>query len=722
MQFPAWFSTITAGVLLGTLLSIFSVSLTSLIFVGPLATELPRGIAMALVTVSISSLSITFFSKNRGIIAGLQDSPLVVMATSISAITATLTTPDTAMPTVLTLIALTTFLNGLILILLGRFKLGILVRYLPYPVIGGFMAGTGIMLLLGGIGTMVDHNLSAGNLVRLFAGNELKVWLPGVLFGLILFIGTRQIRHSLALPGLLLTEGIIFYLLLRYSDISVQNAADSGLLLGDVNLAAGWPFINPTHFFSARWDIIQGQLGNIGAVLIITPISLLLNLSGIEMSERKDMDLNHELQAAGKTNMLSALAGGMIGFHSLGTTSLGRDMTVSRTRVLGIIVGIMPLLILFFGRSLLFFVPKAILGGLLIFQGIVFLYNWLIKKWSSLPLADYGMITIIGLAIMATNFMTGIVLGFVVMMFTFVISYSRTDIFYRKLSGAELTSNVLRSSRERKQLVRLGWHTHVLELHGFIFFGTANAILNELQSRLRASLPLRYLIIDFRRVTGVDSSAAFCFTRILYLADSLHFTVILSSLSPQLKQQMLHNGIRPNEKSLNFASDLDRALSWCEDALLESDSGPQENLALPLQLLAKGFKREQIRLLKSYLQKSTLDSKELLVRQGESSDSVYFVESGQISIYLQSGNQHPVRLQTICVGTMIGEVGYCLNVPRTATIVADTDTVVYRLTKDSMQAIQKEEPLLAESIKDLMLRVIAERLVTANRQLLASSR
>ncbi|MCI5161692.1 MAG: SulP family inorganic anion transporter, partial [Candidatus Electrothrix sp. AX5] len=316
MQFPAWFSTITAGVLLGTLLSIFSVSLTSLIFVGPLATELPRGIAMALVTVSISSLSITFFSKNRGIIAGLQDSPLVVMATSISAITATLTTPDTAMPTVLTLIALTTFLNGLILILLGRFKLGILVRYLPYPVIGGFMAGTGIMLLLGGIGTMVDHNLSAGNLVRLFAGNELKVWLPGVLFGLILFIGTRQIRHSLALPGLLLTEGIIFYLLLRYSDISVQNAADSGLLLGDVNLAAGWPFINPTHFFSARWDIIQGQLGNIGAVLIITPISLLLNLSGIEMSERKDMDLNHELQAAGKTNMLSALAGGMIGFHS----------------------------------------------------------------------------------------------------------------------------------------------------------------------------------------------------------------------------------------------------------------------------------------------------------------------------------------------------------------------------------------------------------------------
>ncbi len=677
---------------------------------------------MALVTVSISSLSITLFSENKGILAGLQDTPLVVMATSISAIGASLASSETAIPTILVLVTLTTVLNGIGLILLGKFKLGILARYLPYPVIGGFMAGTGIMLILGGIETMIDYNLSASKLVELFTGAQLELWVPGFLFGILLFIGTRSIQHSLALPGLLFAEGLFFYLLLLFSDLNTQHAADVGFLLGDMTEAAGWPFVNSSNFFSARWDLIREQMGNIGAVLIITPITLLLNLSGIEMSDRKDMDLNLELQAAGKMNILSALAGGMIGFHSLGTTSLGRHMTTTRTRLLGLIVGIMPLLILFFGRDLLFYVPKAMLGGLLIFQGFIFLYNWLIKKWRSLPLVDYGVITIIGLTIMTTNFMSGIVLGFVVMMFTFVISYSQTDIFYRKLSGAELTSNVLRSSRERKKLVRLGWHSHILELNGFIFFGTANAILNELQSRLRATLPLQHLIIDFRRVTGVDSSAAFCFTRILYLADSLNFTVILSSLSPQLKQQMLHNGIHPNDHSLRFVSDLDRALSWCEDALLQSDKKQKDGLALPLQLFAKGFKREQIRLLRSYLQRSTLSAKELLIRQGEASDSVYFVESGQISIYIQTGNQYPIRLQTICIGTMIGEIGYCLNIPRTATIVADTNTVVYRLTKDAMEAIKREEPHLAESIQKLMLRVIAERLITANRQLLTSGR
>ncbi len=676
---------------------------------------------MALVTVSISSLSITLFSENKGILAGLQDAPLVVMATSISAIGASLASSETALPTILVFVTLTTVLNGISLILLGKFKLGILARYLPYPVIGGFMAGTGIMLIFGGVETMIDYKLSASKLIDLFAGAQLELWGPGFLFGILLFIGTRSIKHTLALPGLILAEGLLFYLLLFSSDINIKDAANAGFLLGDMTEAAGWPFINPSHFFSARWDLIREQSGGIGAVLIITPITLLLNLSGIEMSDRKDMNLNLELQAAGKTNILSSLAGGMIGFHSLGTTSLGRNMTATRTRLLGVIVGIMPLLIFFFGRDLLSYVPKAVLGGLLIFQGILFLYNWLIKKWRSLPLVDYGVITVIGLTIMTTNFMTGIVLGFVVMMFTFVISYSQTDIFYRKLSGAELTSNVLRSSRERKQLVRLGWHSHILELHGFIFFGTANAILSELQLRLRASLPLQHLIIDFRRVTGVDSSAAFCFTRILYLADSLNFTVILSSLSPQLKQQMQHNGIKDNKKSLRFVSDLDRALSWSEDTLLQSDKKQKDGLALPLQLFAKGFKKEQIRLLRSYLQRSTLSAKELLIRQGETSDSVYFVESGQISIYIQTGNQYPIRLQTICIGTMVGEIGYCLNIPRTATIVADTNTVVYRLTKDAMETIKQEEPLLAESIQKLMMRVIAERLITANRQLLTSS-
>ncbi|MCI5138274.1 MAG: STAS domain-containing protein, partial [Candidatus Electrothrix sp. AR1] len=542
-------------------------------------------------------------------------------------------------------------------------------------------------------------------------------------FGLLIFIGTRRIQHSLTLPGLLLVEGIFFYFLLlfRFSDTSVGAAIEAGFLLGNVGQAGGWPLITPAHISAVDFGALQGQLGNIGAVLIITPITLLLNLTGIEISERKDMDLNYELQAAGKANILSALAGGMIGFHSLGYTLLGRQMTTSRTRVLGLIVGITPLLILFFGLPLLAVMPRGLLGSLLVFQGITFLYNWLIKKWNSLPLVDYGLAIIIGLVIAAAGFMVGIMLGLVIMMITFVISYSRTDIFYRKLSGAEITSRVQRHPRHRKELIRQGRHTHILELHGFIFFGTANAILAELQSRQHTALPLRYLILDFRRVTGVDSSAAFSLVKALNLAKSSGFIVLFSQLSSQLKQQLLCNGIRPGEHLKNF-SDLDRALEWCEEALLECNQVTMHNLALPLQLMDSGFSKEQARKVRRYLKKLILAPNDILMRQGETANAFYFIESGRVSIYLEEDGQRTVRLQTLCTGMLVGEVGFCLDIPRSATIIADIDSVAYRFTRTSMKAMQMEEPLLAQAFKKLMFRVVAERLVTANQRVAALDR
>ena len=714
----AWLSTLAAGIIIGILLSIFAISLINVIFVGPLASELPHGLAMALATLAVSAFTITLFSGESGIVGNIQDAPLVAMAGPISAVAASQTAPEAVLPTIILLIALTTLASGGLLLLLGRFKMGMLVRYLPYPVIGGFMTGTGLLLLLGGIGNMIGRKLTLGNFVVLFSGEQIELWVPGILFGLLLFIGTRRIRHSLTLPGMILVEGIFFYLLLllMFNDSSVKAVADAGFLLGDVGRAGSWPLITPGHIRSVDWNALQGQLGNIAAVLIITPIILLLNLTGVEINERKDMDLNYELRVAGKTNILSALAGGMIGFHSLGYTILGRQMATGRPRALGFIVGLIPLFLLFFGLPLLAFMPRGLLGSLLVFQGFTFLYNWLIKKWDSLPLIDYGLIVIISLVIATAGFMAGIILGLVITMITFVISYSRTDIFYRKLSGAEITSNVQRTPRYRKQLIRQGWQTHILELHGFIFFGTGNAVLAEVQDRLRKAAPLRHLILDFRRVTGVDSSAAFSLIKIFQLTESSDFIILFSKLPFRVEQQLLCNGIRPGD-TLKIFPDLDRALEWCEEKLLQCGQLTMtRKFPLPLQLLNSGFSKEQVGKIKYYLNKLILVPNDVLVRQGENADAVYFIESGRISVYLNEYGQ-VIRLQTLFSGMLIGEVGFCLNVPRSATIVADADSVVYRLTRSSMTAMLEEEPLLARKLNDTMLRSIARRLISANHQI-----
>lgn len=721
---PNWLSSLIAGAILGLLLSIFAISLASLIFTGPLAAELPRGIAMVLVTVTINAAGLAFFSGGKGVIATIPPTPLVVMAASAGAVAASLAAPEAILPTVLILIALTTLLTGGALILLGRFKLGVLVRYLPYPVIGGYMTGVGALLLLGGIGTMAGFSPSLANLARLFTLQQLGLWLPGLLFGLVIFIGMRRIRHGMTLPGLLLVGLVLFYLVLWLSGNSVSVAIAAGFLLGDLGQAGGWPLLPLAHLGTVEWGAIGGQLGNISVVFMFSAITLLLVVSSIELATREDMDLNRELRAVGLANILSGLAGGLIGNHSLLPTALGRQMA-GRSPYLGYIVGVVPLLVLFFGLPLLAFVPKALLGSLLAFQGIAFLFEWVVEKRRSLPPVDYGVVLIVGLVIVAADFLTGIVLGLVIMVIMFVIDYSRTDIFRHKLSGAEVASHVERNAHHRRELIKLGQHIHILELHGFIFFGTANAILTELQARLHDETvrPLLFLILDFRRVTGLDSSAALSFMKARSQAEAQGFTILFTHLSPRLEQQLAHNGIQSGEH-FNFFPDLDRALEWCEDELIEREQVTQKHLptTLPLQLADSGFSKEHTRQVKRYLEKLRLAPQDVLMRQGEPADAFYFIELGQVSIYLEMDGQQPVRLQTLGIGTLVGEVAFFLGTPRTATVIADTTSIVYRLTRAAMESMQAEEPSLALAFKDLMLRFASERLVAANREISALNR
>jgi SulP family sulfate permease len=85
--------------------------------------------------------------------------------------------------TVTLLIVSTTLFTGLLLLGLGYFKLGRIVRFLPYPIIGGFLAGSGWLLVQGGIGIMA--NTDPG--FKWFQADILALWVPGVVLGVIIY-------------------------------------------------------------------------------------------------------------------------------------------------------------------------------------------------------------------------------------------------------------------------------------------------------------------------------------------------------------------------------------------------------------------------------------------------------------------------------------------------------------------------------------------------------
>jgi SulP family sulfate permease len=382
MKVGRFLPNILAGILVGIEEIIFAISIGTLVFSGELSPYLPHGIGIALITAVVLMISIGALSSINNVIGSLQDSPSVIMAIIVASLATGLSasTLDIKFATVIVMIAVTSLITGFLMLAVGYFKLSGLVRFIPYPVIGGFLAGTGWMLVRGSFRSMADYSLNFENIPLLLQPDQLITWVPGVIFAIVLFVGLHRIDHVLVMPVILISALLIFYILLLVTGISIYEAGQFGLLLGDSLAEADWQLIHFQSLMVADWSAIFGQAGNVGIILILSVIGLLINTSALELSMKQDFNLNHEFRSAGIANILSAVGGGMVGYHTLDASGLSIRLG-SRSRLAAMIAGGMCLLVLLAGASLLAYLPRFILGGLLFFLGMDFLYDWLIKGW-----------------------------------------------------------------------------------------------------------------------------------------------------------------------------------------------------------------------------------------------------------------------------------------------------------------------------------------------------
>jgi SulP family sulfate permease len=710
---------LTTGVLMGVTEAIFALSVGSLIFSGDLAPYLPYGIGMALVTSTLMLVVISLGSSTPGATGILQDSPAVILAVMATSLVGALPAArmEDKLAMVLVALACTALLTGLFFLALGFFKLGGLVRFLPYPVVGGFLAGTGWLLVRGSFGVMAGAPLTLANLPRLFQPDALMLWAPGVLFALVLFSGLRRFHHFLTMPAILVVTFGLFYLALLLTGTSVSDAIGRGLLLGEVSAQATWRPLVSENLLAVDWAAILGQGGNIAVVLILSVVGLLLNASALELAFREDMDLNRELRVAGLANILSGLSGGAVGYHVLDLSTLC-VRTGARGRLPGLVAGGLCAAVFFAGAPLLAFFPRPFLGGLLFFLGLGFLVEWVIDGWSKLPRTDYAVVLLILVVIGVAGFLVGVAVGLAAAIVMFVLDYSRTSVVRCALSGADMRSNVERVAYHRRVLNELGQHIYILKLQGFLFFGTANALLEQIRARVAdlAEPQVYYIILDFRRVTGLDSSAVISFVKGRQLAESQDIILLLANLSEEARCQFERGGLSEGE-AVRFAPDLDHGLEWCENQLLEYRRITQVNLPLTLsaQLVDGGLEKEYAQRLAPFLEEVQIDGGEYLIRQGDEADSLFFVERGGVTVYLELEGEQRVRLQSLEGGTMVGELGLYLGTKRSASAIADYQTVAYRLTRSALLAMKEQEPELAAAFHEFMLRQTCERLAFVNR-------
>jgi len=720
-----WPAALVAGVIIGAVEVVLAVAFAAFVFGGDLVRNLGDGIGLYLVAAALTLGFLAWRAGSRGVVGSVQDAATAVLAgvaitmgdraaaLAIEAQRGGATDyerPDIFL-TVIGATLLVTVLCGVVFSTLGRFRAGNLVRFVPYPVVGGFLAGTGWLLFNGGIFVASGVGLRfhtwfalQASFELLFSPVTLKRWVPALAFGVILLVAVRLVKRPLVIPVVIGAGLVAFAVGMLVTGSSIEAAKHGRWLLGPFESARLWQPWTLRAITGADWSAVLSQWAGIATAVFVATIAILFNVSGTEVVLHRDLDTNRELRDAGLLNVISGALGGIPGYHALSLTALAERMSVN-AKVAGLIAAAVPLAAVIFGASVIELIPRMIVGGVLVFLGLAFMVEWVWDKRKVLPPVEYAVVLVILAVIIGRGYLPGVVVGLVMAVVLFAVSYGRIELVREVAFGETYHSNVDRPPVERAVLREMGGAVQILRLNGFVFFGSANGLLERIRKRVEAA-PLRFLVIDMRRVTGVDSSAVVAFVKAKHLAEANGFELVFTGASELVRKQLRQGGVVEYEGIVRFEPDLDRGLQRCEEGLLEGVA------AEPL-VVADGSSDGLAGMppgLRTYLERWELPEGTVLIRQDEQPDDVFVLESGRLGVETVTPEGTRMRLRTLRPGVVVGEMAMYTGVPRSADVVAEVPSVVLRLSRESIVRVEAADPALAAALHRWLATTLSERL------------
>ncbi len=695
-------TTVFTGLILGMVNLLLATALLSLIYRGPLEESLGPGLGFGLVGSAILALVLALGSSFRGMYAGTQDASAAIIGLSAASISGALV-GAAAFDTVLAIVVVTSLVTGVVFLAMGYLGLGDVARFVPFPVIGGLLAGTGYLILTGALGILGAQGPAD------FAepGAVGSLW-PGVVLAALFFVATRRHWGSRSYLIFLVAAIVGFHLFVSIGDVSSADAMERGWLLGPFPDGSLWPGTIFTSLTEVDWGSVAGETAGLFTIILIVPITLLLYLSGLEIESRVDVDVNRELRVTGWANVAAGAVGGPPGYMYLSSTVITSRL-VGMRRGPAVVAAVTALVVVGFGGFILELLPQFVVGGLLLFVGAEFLFEWIWVSRRRMTQVDYTLLLVILGVIATIGFLPGVGVGLVAAIALFVVRYSRIDVIKHALTGEEHQSNIERATDDAEFLRDHGEATLILELQGFIFFGTANRVLTRLREHLEQPT-LQHVVFDLRRVTGVDSSAVVIFERIAMLARERGVALVLTGVDDDQRRQF-GDVMADYAETVHVEPDLDHGLAWCEDRLLEqSEVVASQQRTLPPDLATA---------LAPYLEERTVPVGEVLMRQGDPTPGIFLISTGRATVQIDDAGGHNVRLRTLLGGTVLGEISLYRNEPCTATVVTDTECEVLHLAPDRFEEMCRDDPVVAAQLHRFVASALAARVSHANRTISA---
>ena len=712
-----------AGLLASVVLIANIVSFGALMFQGNFSAGIPIATWAMLIGSCIGGVWIALATSLPPLATGI-DLPtgavLVLLSATVGPrVAAAGGSPQTAVQTVMLIFTAATVMSGGLLYGLGACRWGTYFRFMPYFVVGGFLAATGCLLILGAVrmttGRTLGPNIQATNWTVI---ETTKLASAVAALGILLTL-RRWIKSAFAMPAALLLMWLTGVIALRSLGLS---SPDYGWYFPSLGTLIEWFPFEAARTSHLDWPMMARLIPELLAVSIVALISLISKVSSIEVTRQASGDLNREFRAHGIASLVSAPFGGLVSSVQVGTSRL-LEHAGGATRMSGVACALVLGIVGITNFNLPGLIPIPIVAGLVLYLGYSFIVDGLWRPYSQRAWLDLLLAIAITTVCILYGYLIGLLVGLVCACLLFVISYARLGVVRRHLTGAHFASYVDRSAEASAFLRETGDAIQLYWLSGYIFFGSSEGVFERIRTDIETLLPRRvaYVILDFGMVSGADSSAFASLTKLRNYCGQRGITLVYSSLSSANWTALERGGFFGGKSPHRAFANLNLSLAWCEDQLLANVSlESDKSLAgfeswIQHQLGASIRPSDFI----AYLERKDAEGSQILYREGEPADTLDLVAAGHLTIDIARSDGESLCVRRIMTHTVVGEMGFFRHSVRSATVCSDGPATLFTLTRANFERMRRERPDLSNAFDNFIIRILADRVDIATDQIAA---
>jgi len=609
-----------------------------------------------------------------------------------------------------TALLLTVTLAGALQMGIGLLNLGSIIKFIPYPVVSGFMTGTGILMvlsqrhalwpdgaspwipLLTAITTIATmHGLP--RLLERFAPNRLPK-LPPTILGLV--VGT-----------------LVFHLLSLTTGTPISATWTVGTLPDLSAIHIGFDLQQIPHL--PLTIILLSAL----ALAVLASLDTLLTAVIADVATGQRHDARRELAAQGCGQMLCALLGGMSG---AGTTGASLVAIESGGRAWsGLFTGIAFLLLIVVMAPIATWLPISVFAGIIIHVSLFSMVDLEILQWikSRRARQDAAIALIVIAVTVYYNLMVAVGLGIALSVVEFLRAQVDNTIIHRRWALRERASMRHRPPEEREAIAAQAIQVEGYDLQGSLFFGSADSLFSAINRS-----PAKFVILSLRRVLQVDLTAIRMIGQIAGTLRQHDGELILTHASTRLglarSKNHPHYRVIPYhaQQDIRSFSQTEAAIEYVENRLLQAQGIiPAHQMAHCPPRHAKLFRHltdQQFAHLEPWLTPHQAHADDYLFHYQGAGDALLIIVSGEVEALLPYRKKRRIRLAIYGPGMEVGEASFINPGPRKADLRAISDCEWVEISHEALQRIGEQHPRLALRLIQILAKELGDRMASAD--------